>query len=436
MALSPAAASDPVLGGLPAEFPALHWHGDVFELPPGAVHLARSALTENQAFRSGAALGLLFHLEAGPGQVAAMARAFGSELASAGVDPAALRADTERLAAAASRSAARSSGASRAWCREGSDADCDGGSRRRRRGVRRAPRPRRPRGGVPRPRREPLGLRADGLRVHGPGFTREVRPFASDDAAELAARGPFDAVLVAVKAWQVRDLAPSLRPLVGPETVVVPLQNGVEAADHLEAALGEGPVALGLCHVFAWLEAPGVARTSGTPLRITVGLRSGARSARLERLAGALREAGIEAVLAPDAQAALWEKFLFIDPFGGVGAVTRSPLGSLRAVPESRELLAGAMEEVASLARARGVRIAGDAVARTMAQLDRLPPESTASMQRDIVQGRPSELHDQPGAVVRLAGASGVSVPVHRFLYAALLPQEIEARRRAAAGAP
>ncbi len=274
-------------------------------------------------------------------------------------------------------------------------------------------------------------IRARGLVVHGPWGAREVRPFAAADPAELAARGPFDAVLVAVKAWQVRDLAPSLRPLVGPNTVVVPLENGVEAAGHLAAALGEGAVAGGLCHVFAWLEEPGSARTSGSPLRITVGERSGGGSPRLERLAAAIREAGIEAVIAQDVEAALWEKFLFIDPFGGVGAATRSTLGALRSVPESRTLLVAAMEEVALLARARGVRIAGDAVARTLAQLDRLPPESTASMQRDVTQGRPSELHDQAGAVVRLADLSGVAVPVHRFLYAALLPQELAARRRA-----
>ena len=279
-------------------------------------------------------------------------------------------------------------------------------------------------------------IRSAGLRVLGPSFARESRPFATDDPAELSGRGPFDAVLVAVKAWQVKDLAPSLRPLVGPATVVVPLENGVEAADHLAAALGEGPVAGGLCHVFAWLEEPGVARTSGSPMRITVGERRGGGSARLERLAGAVREGGIEAVIAADVEAALWEKFLFIDPFGGVGAATRAPLGVLRSVPECRSMLVAAMEEVALLARARSVRIAPDAVARTLAQLDRLPAEATASMQRDVVQGRPSELHDQPGAVVRLAHASSVPAPVHRFLYAALLPQELEARRRAAGHGP
>jgi len=275
-------------------------------------------------------------------------------------------------------------------------------------------------------------IRSRGLRVLGPWGTREVRPFASSEPAELAGRGPVDAVLLAVKAWQVGEVAPSLRPLVGAGTVVVPLQNGVEAADILAAALGRGSVVGGLCQVFAWLEEPGVGRTTGTPLQITVGELGGAGTPRLARLAEAIRSGGITAVVSEDVEAALWEKFLFIDPFGAVGAVTRSPLGAFRSAPESRDLLVAALEEVAALARARGVQIARDAVARTLERLDGLPPESTASMQRDIAAGRPSELHDQPGAVVRLALASQVATPVHRFLLAALLPQELRAR----SGAP
>jgi len=272
-------------------------------------------------------------------------------------------------------------------------------------------------------------IRARGLRVQGPFGLKESRPFASDSPAELAARGPVDAVLVAVKAGQVKDLAPTLSPLVGEDTVVVPLQNGVEAASHLSAALGDRPVVGGLCQVFAWIEEPGLARTTGKPLAITLGERRGGKSPRLERLATELRRGGIEVVVTEDVEAALWEKFLFIDPFGSVGAVTRSPLGALRSVPETRALLVSALEEVAALARAGGARLRADAVAATLARLDSLPPESTASMQRDVMAGRPSELYDQTGAVVRLGEARGVATPTHRLLLAALLPQEREARR-------
>jgi len=272
-------------------------------------------------------------------------------------------------------------------------------------------------------------IRDQGLRVHGPWGTFVVRPDVAEEPAGLARGSPFDAVLVCVKAGQVREVAAALRPIVGEGTVVVPLQNGVEAAEALSAELGAGRVAGGLCHVFAWREGPGEVRTTGTPLQITLGELNGPVTPRLTRLAEAIRGSGAGAVLADDVVAAAWEKFLFIDPFGSVGAVTRAPIGVMRSEPRTRALLVAAVEEVGAVARARGVALAADAVARTLARYDELPAEATASMQRDVAAGRPSELHEQTGAVVRLGEAAGANVPVHRFLYAALLPQEAAARR-------
>jgi 2-dehydropantoate 2-reductase len=271
-------------------------------------------------------------------------------------------------------------------------------------------------------------IQAGGLRVHGPWGTFTVHPRAAAAPADLAEAGPFDAVLVAVKAGQVRDIAPGLRPLLGADTVVVPLQNGVEAASTLAGALGEGPVAGGLCQVFAWREGAGEVRTTGTPLQITVGEMRGGGSPRLERLAAAVRASGAAAVVADDVAAAAWEKFLFIDPFGSLGAAARAPLGVLRTEPRTRALLVAAVEEVAAVARGRGVRLPPDAVARTLARYHDLPATATASMQRDLLGGRPSELDEQTGAVVRLGEEAGVPVPIHRFLLAILRPQEETAR--------
>jgi 2-dehydropantoate 2-reductase len=271
-------------------------------------------------------------------------------------------------------------------------------------------------------------IRAGGLRVHGPWGTHTVRVQVADAPSGLAGGAPFDAVLVCVKAGQVREVAPRLRPLVGPDTVVVPLQNGVEAAARLVAALGEGPVAGGLCHVIAWREGPGEVRTTGTPMQITVGEMAGGGSPRLERLASAIRASGAGAVVAEDVVAAAWEKFLFIEPFSSVGAATRASLGVMRAEPRTRALLVAVAGEVAAVARALGVRIAPDAVARTVARYDELPPATTASMQRDVVAGRPSELEEQTGALVRLASGAAVSVPAHELLLAILKPQETAAR--------
>ncbi len=272
-------------------------------------------------------------------------------------------------------------------------------------------------------------LRESGLRVESALASFTVRVAAAEEPAEI---GPADAVLVAVKTWQVAEVAPRLAPLLGPETVVAPLENGVEAADQLASALGAGRVVGGLCHVLAWVEAPGLVRQAGFPPRVTLGERRGGRSDRVDRLCGAFRAAGIEAVASPDVETAVWEKFLFIDPFGSVGAACRSPAGAFRGVPETRAALLAAMREVASLARARGVRLADEAVDRVLGVIDSLPPEGMASMQRDLQAGRRSELMEQTGAVCRLGRAAGVPTPVHDVLLACLLPQELRAR----AGAP
>jgi len=272
-------------------------------------------------------------------------------------------------------------------------------------------------------------LREGGLRVESPrGSFHLPRVEASDDPASLA---PADAVLVAVKGWQVREVAPRLGSLLAEGGFALPLENGVDAADVLARALGEERVVGGLCHVFAWIEAPGVVRHAGDTLRVTLGERRGGTSPRVEALAAALRAARVDAVVAPDIEAAAWEKFLFIAPFGGVGAVTRAPIGVVRSQPETRALLTAAIEEVAAVGRARGVRLPADAAARAIAVLDGLAPDSTASMHRDLQAGRPSELLDQTGAVVRMAREGGIPVPVHTVLFAALLPQEQAARRRA-----
>jgi len=232
-----------------------------------------------------------------------------------------------------------------------------------------------------------------------------------------------------VKAWQVKDAGRDLRPLLEGGGFVVPLQNGVEAADELTAELGPERVVGGFCKIFSYLTGPGRIKHAGVAPRIEFGERDGRRSERVERLRAAFEKAAGVSVATPgDIGAALWEKFLFIAPLSGVGAVTRMPAGVLRVVPESREMLESAMREVFDLARARGIGLRKDAVARTLSYVDSLPADGTASMQRDILEGRPSELDYQTGAVVRLAREARVPVPVNEFIYRALLPGERRAR--------
>jgi 2-dehydropantoate 2-reductase len=276
-------------------------------------------------------------------------------------------------------------------------------------------------------------IRSAGLRVDSPlgTFTVGASELRGGLAAEPGGLAPAEVVLVAVKAWQVEEVAPSLAPLVAAGGVAVPLQNGVLAPGRLVAALGAGRVAGGLVRVLAWLDGPGrVRHVGGRPAVATGELGTpGARpSPRLAALAEVLRAAGVEAVVEDDVERALWEKYVFVEPWGTVAAAARVPAGPLRSVPETRALLVAAMREVIAVGRARGVAVPDAAIERTLARLDAVGPDTTVSMQRDLAAGRPSELEDQPGALVRMAREAGVPAPVHEALYAALLPQERAAR--------
>jgi 2-dehydropantoate 2-reductase len=266
------------------------------------------------------------------------------------------------------------------------------------------------------------GLRVDS--VDGDFRLHSVR--VTDDPAEI---GPVDVVLLGVKAWQVPEAATAVRPLVGDRTFVVPLQNGIEAPDQLAAVLGAGHVLGGLCSILAYIEGPGRIRHTGVAPYIAFGELDGSSSARTEALREVFaRSRGVTVEVVPDIRAAMWNKFLFIAAMSGVGAVTRAPIGVVRSQPESRRLLRQALEEIYAVAVRSRIPLPADTVERTLGFIDGLPPDGTASMQRDVMQGRPSELEAQVGAVVRLGERVGVEVPVHRTIYAALLPQERRAR--------
>ena len=240
--------------------------------------------------------------------------------------------------------------------------------------------------------------------------------------------GPVDAVLVAVKAWQVPEIAALIRPLIGPDTCVVPLQNGVDAAPQLIEGLGPEHVVGGLCRVVALIGGPGHILHNGGDDYVGIAELDNRPSERVESVRAALAAAGLKAETPSDIHTALWAKFLFICAWGGVGAVTRSPVGVTRSMPLTRAMLEKAMTETYDVARSMGVTLPDTAVATGMTAIDRQPEGGEASMQRDIQEGRPSELEAQNGAVVRLGRESGVPTPTHDFIYGSLLPQELRAR--------
>jgi 2-dehydropantoate 2-reductase len=240
--------------------------------------------------------------------------------------------------------------------------------------------------------------------------------------------GPVDVVMVAVKAGQIAELAPTLKPLVGPQTMVVPLQNGVEAPDELSRMVGSDKVLVGLCGLMSTIVEPGHIRHFGLEPFIAFKEQNNSRTPRLEPLRAAIAKAGIQAAIPEDIYVRFWLKFFFITGFGGVGSVTRSPVGIVRQTPATRQLLYRAIGEIDTLARAKGVKMPPSAVDDTMANIDGMPAGGTTSMQRDILEGRPSELESMCGAVVRIGKELGLDLPVNTTMYAALLPSELRAR--------
>lgn len=272
-------------------------------------------------------------------------------------------------------------------------------------------------------------LRARGLRVDSIGGDFVVdHVTATDDPAGV---GAVDAVLFAVKAWQIPEAAERVKPLVGPETIVVPLENGMEAPEQLAAVFGPEHVLGGLCGIVAYIVEPGHIRHAGVEPFVMFGELDGRPSVRAERLREEFVRAGVKADPSQDIRHAMWSKFLFITPMSGIGALTRVPIGVWRAMPEPRALAVRAIHEIIAVAAARGVTLGDEAVDRTLARYDGLPPEATSSLQRDVMEGKPSELDAQLGAVARMARAAGVATPVCDFLLAMLLPQEARARGQA-----
>ncbi len=276
-------------------------------------------------------------------------------------------------------------------------------------------------------RREHLwAIQAGGLHLEAPESDIHIHPAeATDDPARA---GVVDLVILGVKTWQVRDAARAMKPMIGPDTAVLPLQNGVEAAAQLSDELGVEHVLGGLCATLSWIEGPGRIRSIGQIHYIKFAELDNAPSGRTQELRAVFERAGIEAQIPADIHAALWEKFLFVVSLGGVGAVTRAPAGVIRAVPETRRMLEGCMREIDAVARARQIALSVGIVEKTMDFVDSIAPGGTTSFQRDIADGRPSELEAWNGAVVREGQKASVATPLHEFIYHSLLPLERKAR--------
>jgi len=270
-------------------------------------------------------------------------------------------------------------------------------------------------------------IQESGLRVDSICGDFVVHPVKATDSPHSI--GVVDVVILAVKAWQLDDAISQMSSLVGADTFILPLLNGIEHMERLINAFGREHVIGGVCRISASIANAGHIKHVGIDPYIAYGELSGANGERISSLHSVFKNiSGVTAEARENIELAMWEKYLLICAFSGVGAVTRAPVGIFRSIPETRTMFRRVLEEVALVANSRGVDLTEKSVQSVMDRIDLTQPDTMASMQKDVIAGRPSELESQIGAIVRMARAADVSVPVNEFIYASLLPQEKKAR--------
>jgi len=238
-----------------------------------------------------------------------------------------------------------------------------------------------------------------------------------------------DLVIISVKAWQVKDIAQQLKSVIGQNTMVLPLQNGVLASDELKEYLPKKNVLSGLCRIISKIDGPGKINHLAVDPTIVFGECDNSKTDRVYALEKVFNDSGFKGRVANDIQSDLWKKFISICVSAWL-AVTRSTYGEVRAQPETRKVMRDLFDEVTELAHKKGINIESDFVDKTMAFIDTFPPESTSSLTRDVWEGKPSELEYQNGSVVKLADEIGLDVPVNRFIYYSLILMEKKARKK------
>jgi 2-dehydropantoate 2-reductase len=263
-------------------------------------------------------------------------------------------------------------------------------------------------------------MRANGLRIEGGRGETLIAPAqATDDPATI---GTVDLVLFCVKLWDVETAGASIRPLIGPTTSVIPLQNGIDAAERLIPILGAPAVMGGVAQISATIAEPGVIRQTGDFMRLIFGELEGGYSARGEAFLALCQKAGFDVTHSDQIVTELWMKFILLATNSALTAATRSPIGVLREDADIVPLFARASAEVAAVGRAKGVRLPDDVEQRVVAFMRTAPPAMMASMAHDLIRGNRIELPWLSGKVVALGRELGVPTPVHEVLYAVLKP--------------
>lgn len=268
-------------------------------------------------------------------------------------------------------------------------------------------------------------IRATGMEIRSPKLGDfVVRAAAESDTAKV---GPVDVVLVTVKAYDNATALPMLAPMIGPDTVVLTLQNGVDSVDEVAAVAGESHVLGGTTYVATALEAPGLIVQTGVHRSIIFGEVFGDRRAvspRVQAIADVLAAADIQVTRVADALVPIWDKFVYLAAFSGFTGAARLAIGHIWKYPHVQEMFYAASREIAAIAAAEGVTISANRFDTLKEYMDTIPPTTRSSLLIDLEQGKRIEVEALQGAAVRRARKHGVPVPIVATLYALLKPWE------------
>jgi 2-dehydropantoate 2-reductase len=263
-------------------------------------------------------------------------------------------------------------------------------------------------------------MKSQGLRVvGGRGETHLVPTQATEDPRTI---GLVDYVLFCVKLWDVESAGEHIKPLVGPNTAVIPLQNGIDAPERLRPILGDKAVMGGVAQISASITQPGIVTQVGTFMRLIFGELDGTKSPRGEAFYDMCKKAGFDATHSDQIVTDIWMKFILLATNASVTALTRQPIGVLRDDPDMRPQFIAAYEEVIEVGRALGVKLSDNALDTMLGFNAHAPAGMKASMALDLERGNRIELPWLGGKVVELGRKAGVPTPTHALMYAALKP--------------
>lgn len=268
-------------------------------------------------------------------------------------------------------------------------------------------------------------IRSKGLQVKSILGDFLVHPKVTKDVHDI---DEADLIIIAVKSWQLLEVAQQLRPIVKAHTVILPLLNGANIADSLRSIFDPINVLAGLCKIVSKIEAPGIIDHFAYDPEIVFGEYDNEHTKRLNKIKAIFDKSEIKCNIPEDIHLDIWKKFLFITTVSGIASLTRSVFGEMRTDEGIRQIMYQTANEIVAIGNAKGIGLTNNDIELVFMVIDNLNHNTTASMQRDIMEGRPSELENFNGYIVQQGKLLHVSTPANNFTYHCLMPQERKAR--------